>query len=247
MRISVVTVCLNAQQTIAYTIESFLDQSHQDKELLIIDGGSTDGTVEIARSFDSPDIRIISERDHGIYDAMNKGLRLFAGDAVGFIGADDTFSSPNSLALIAGALEAADIVYGDLNMVRDHRSKRVVRVWNSGNYHPKAFLRGWMPAHATFYIRKEVADNVGFFDTSYDIGSDYDFILRTMIKDFRVYYIKEILVDFQLGGLSSKSLRSALHQNIECLRARRRHIGAPLLDLAFFLKWARKLRQFRLG
>jgi len=247
MKISVVMVCLDAEKTIAFAIESFLNQSHPDKELIIIDGASSDRTVEIARSFQSPGIRIISERDHGIYDAMNKGLRLFDGDAIGFIGADDTFSGRNSLTLIADALADADIVYGDLDMVRDHTSKRVVRVWKSGEFHPKAFLRGWMPAHATFYIRRKVVDAVGFFDTSYDIGSDYDFILRAMIRNFRVRYIKEILIDFQLGGKSSQGLRSAFHQNVECLRARRRHIGAPPLDLAFFLKWARKVLQFRLG
>jgi len=246
MKLSVVTVCLNAEKTIAFMIESFLNQRHPNKELLIIDGASRDKTVEIARSFDSPDIRIISEPDDGIYDAMNKGLRLFDGDAVGFIGSDDTFSNANSLESIAEGLADADIVYGDLHMVRDHTTKRVMRIWKSGEFHPKAFLRGWMPAHATFYIRREVADAVGFFDTSYDIGSDYDFILRAMIGNFRVRYVKEILIDFQLGGMSSKGLRSALHQNIECLRARRRHIGAPPIDLAFFLKWGRKLLQFRL-
>jgi glycosyltransferase len=246
MKISVVTVCLNAENTIAFTIESFLAQQHAEKELLIIDGASDDRTVEIARSFESPNIRVFSEKDCGIYDAMNKGLRLFKGDAVGFIGADDTFSSPNSLGLIASGLATADIVYGDLHMVRDHVTKQVVRVWKSGDFHKKAFQRGWMPAHATFYIRREVANAVGFFDTTYDIGSDYDFILRAMTRDFSVSYVKEILIDFQLGGLSSSSLRSALHQNIECLRARRRHIGAPPLDMAFFLKWARKVTQFRL-
>jgi glycosyltransferase len=247
MKLSVVTVCLNAEKTIAFTIESFLAQRYSKKELLIIDGSSRDKTIEIARSFGSNDIRIFSEKDSGIYDAMNKGLRLFAGDAVGFIGADDTFASSNSLSLIAEALESSDIVYGDLHMVRDHVTKQIVRVWKSGGYHAKAFYRGWMPAHATFYIRREVANAVGFFDTSYDIGSDYDFILRAMIRHYRVRYIEEVLVDFQLGGLSSKGLRSAFHQNIECLRARRRHLGAPPLDLAFFLKWARKLLQFRVG
>ena len=247
MKISVVTVCLNAEKSIAFTIESFLAQTHPDKELLIIDGSSHDRTVEIAKSFVSPDIRIVSELDKGIYDAMNKGLRLFSGDAVGFIGADDTFSSPDVLSLIACGLTNSDIIYGDLHMVRDQINKQIVRVWKSGTYHPKAFRRGWMPAHATFYIRRSVVNAVGTFDTSYDIGSDYDFILRAMIRDFRVCYIKEILINFQLGGLSSRGLRSALHQNIECLRARRRHIGAPLIDFAFFLKWARKLLQFRFG
>src|SRR5258707_1733660 len=118
-------------------------------------------------------------------------------------------------------LAGAGIVYGDIEMVGDHTSKRVVRDWKSGEFYPKAFLRGWMPAHATFYIRRKVVDAVGFFDTSYDIGSDYDFILRAMIRNFRVRYIKEILIDFQLGGKSSQGLRSAFHQNVKCLRSRR--------------------------
>src|SRR5258708_7342569 len=246
MKLSVVMVCLNAEKTIAFTIDSFLAQRHPDKELLIIDGASSDKTVEIARAFESPDIRIVSEPDRGIYDAMNKGLRLFEGDAVGFIGSDDTFANHNSLKLIAQALTEADIAYGDLHMVRDHTTKRVMRIWKSGDFHPKAFHRGWMPAHATFYIRRKVVEAVGLFDTSYDIGSDYDFIVRAMTKNFRVHYIREILIDFQLGGLSSRGLRSAFHQNVDCLRARRRHLGAPPIHLPFFLKCGRKLLQFRL-
>lgn len=246
MKISVVVVCRNSEKTIGLTIKSFLEQRHSDKELVIIDGASTDNTVEIARSFHAPNIRIFSEKDRGIYDAMNKGLRLFQGDAVGFLGSDDTFSSERSVEYIANALEDADIVYGDLHMVRDHTSKHIVRVWTSGAFGPKAFERGWMPAHATFYIRRAVVQAVGEFDLSYDIGADYDFVLRAMApRTFRVGYIPKILVDFQLGGVSSKGLRGALHQNLECLRARRRHIGARPIDLAFFLKWARKIGQFR--
>lgn len=248
MKLSVVTVSLNAEETIGFTIESFLQQHHPDKELLIIDGVSRDRTVEIARSFQSDQIRILSEKDSGIYDAMNKGLRLFNGDAVGFIGSDDTFHNAHALSLIAEGLEEADIVYGDLHMVRNHIEKNVVRFWKSGLYHNRSFACGWMPAHATFYIRRHVAEATGEFDLSYDIGSDYDFILRAMAgKPYRVRYIPRVLIDFQLGGTSSRGLAGALHQNLECLRARRRHLGAPMIDMAFFAKWARKLTQFQLG
>jgi glycosyltransferase len=247
MKISVVTVCLNSEKTIAFMIRSFLMQRYPNKELLIIDGASRDRTVEIASSFTSPDIRIVSEKDHGIYDAMNKGLRLFGGDAIGFIGSDDTLHDERSLDHIANALVNADIVYGDLDMVRDHNAKQVARVWKSGEFRREAFLRGWMPAHATFYVRRKVVETVGEFDLSYDIGADYDLILRSMmLHQFRMQYVPQVLVDFQLGGTSSRGLRSALHQNIECLRARRRHLGAPVIDLAFFLKPARKILQFRM-
>jgi glycosyltransferase len=246
MKISVVTVCRNSEKTIGLTIRSFLEQAHADKELWIIDGASTDSTPDIVRSFDSPEVHFLSEKDAGIYDAMNKGLDRFNGEAVGFLGSDDTFHNSRSLADIAAALAHADIAYGDLHMVKDHVSKHVVRVWKSGEFQRKAFARGWMPAHPTFYVRRTVVDAVGRFDLGYDIGADYDFVLRSMTMGrFRVRYIPKILVDFQLGGLSSKGLRSALHQNIECLRARRRYMGAPMIDLAFFLKPARKLLQFR--
>jgi glycosyltransferase len=123
-----------------------------------------------------------------------------------------------------------------------------VRFWKSEIYHSRSFARGWMPAHPTFYIRRHVANATGEFDLSYDISSDYDYILRAMAANtYRVRYIPKVLIDFQLGGKSSSGLAGALHQNFECLRARRRHLGAPIIDLAFFLKWMRKLPQFRLG
>ena len=128
MKISVATVSLNAEATIAYTIKSFLQQRYIDKELLVVDGASSDRTVDVARSFNSEQIRIVSERDNGLYDAMNKALTAFSGDAIGFLGADDTFHSPSALGHIAAALATNDIVYGSLHMVRDHLQKRIVRV-----------------------------------------------------------------------------------------------------------------------
>ena len=245
MKISVVSVCLNSEKTIAGTIESFLGQTYQDKELVIIDGASRDRTLEIVRSFRSDSIVVLSEKDRGIYDAMNKGLRLFSGDAIGFIGSDDTFHSDASLSLIAEALGDADVCYGDLHVVADHSSKRVVRTYRPGRFHDKSIRRGWMAPHTTFYVRRNVVEKVGMFDTRYRIGGDYDYILRTMeLHQFRHVYIPQILVDFQVGGASSRGLfRSVLVQNGECLDSRRRWLGAPMIDVAYFLKPARSFLQ----
>src|SRR5687768_9658750 len=126
MKISVVTVSYNSQATIGFTIQSFLEQDHPEKEMLVIDGASSDATLKIVESFGSDAIRVFSEKDKGVYDAMNKGFHLFEGDAVGFLNSDDTFHDSRVLSDIAAALQDADIAYGDLHMVTDHRTKRVV-------------------------------------------------------------------------------------------------------------------------
>lgn len=203
MKISVVTAAYNSQATIAYTIESFLTQKHPDKEMLVVDGVSDDDTVKIVESFRSPDIRLLSEKDKGVFDAMNKGLHLFQGDAVGFLNSDDTFHDSGVLEAIAEAMQDSDIVYGDLNMVTDHRSKRVVRSWRGGKFRRYAYQLGWGPPHPSFYMRKEVAKKVGDYDLSYITTADYDYMLRALaLNDFRVRYLPRIFVDFQIGGIS---------------------------------------------
>ena len=134
MKISVITASYNSEATIRATIESFLAQTHPDKEMLVIDGASKDATLKIAESFGSSQIRVISEPDKGVYDAMNKGLHLFTGDAIGFLNSDDTFHDDDALAAIAAALEEADVVYGDLDMVIDNKSKTLVRAWSGGRF-----------------------------------------------------------------------------------------------------------------
>src|SRR5262245_62105955 len=131
MKISVVTVAYNSAGTIRHTIESFLRQRYADKELLIVDGDSDDETVSIAKSFGDPAIRVTSEKDAGLYDAMNKGLHLFSGDAIGFLNSDDTFHSDRSLEMISEGLARADVVFGDLYMVTDHDTRRTIRSWKA--------------------------------------------------------------------------------------------------------------------
>lgn len=244
MKISTVTVCHNSQASIARTVESFLRQSHGDKEMLVIDGASTDGTVDIVKSFGSDAVRIVSEKDHGIYDAMNKGLKNFSGDAIGFLNSDDVYHDDAILSRISASLEQHEAVYGDLVMISDHATRKPVRNWRAGHFVRGAFRGGWMPPHPTFYIRRELAQRVGFFDLSYSISADYDFMLRAMeIHASDVHYIPHTLVDFMVGGVSTTGPGAVWRGNMECLRARRNHLGTPLIDFALLAKPLRKLSQ----
>jgi glycosyltransferase len=246
MKISVVTASYNSEATIGFTIESFLKQTHPDKEMLVIDGASIDATMKIVESFGSDTIRVFSETDKGVYDAMNKGLHLFQGDAIGFLNSDDTFHDTSTLGDIAAALQVSDIVYGDLNMVTDHRTKGLVRSWRGGTFGRYSFQLGWVPPHPTFYMRREVAEKVGDYDLSYITTADYDYMLRALaLNRFRVRYIPHVLADFQMGGISTRGWRVTLRGNLECLRSRRVHLNAPPMDAAFFLRFLRRIFQIR--
>jgi glycosyltransferase len=244
MKISVVTVCFNSERTIGDAIRSFLSQTHTDKELLVIDGKSADRTLAIIGEFSSSDVRVVSEKDRGIYDAMNKGLRLFAGDAVGFLNSDDTFHDDRALERIAVGLTEAEAVHGGIEMVTDHSTKRSVRTWKGEPFERGSFRRGWMPPHPTFYIRRSLVEKTGEFDLRYPIAADYDFMLRAMeLHATHAQYIPGALVDFVVGGKSSGSLSKVLRGNIQSLRSRREHLGTPFIDPAFFMKPLRKVLQ----
>jgi glycosyltransferase len=246
MKISVVTASYNSEATIAFTIESFLQQSHPDKEMLVVDGASTDATLKIVESFGSDAVRLFSEKDKGVYDAMNKGFRLFEGDVVGFLNSDDTFHDSHALADIAAAMQDSDIVYGDLNMVTDHRTKRLVRSWQGGAFKRFSFQLGWVPPHPTFYLRREVVQKVGSYDLSYITTADYDYMLRALaLNNFRVRYIPRVVVDFQMGGISTRDWDVSIRGNLECLRSRRVHLNAHIIDAAFFLRFIRRIFQIR--
>lgn len=245
MRISVVTVCRNAASTIGEALESFFRQSHPDKELVVVDGASSDDTLAVVRSFERKGLAVISEPDTGIYDAMNKGLGVFGGDAVGFLNADDRFHDPEALTALAAALERADICYGDLDYVDGAGRDRVVRRWRSTPWRRGRFRRGWMPAHPTFYCRRRVVEAVGPFDLSYPLAADYDFMLRALeLSDFDAAQIGRVLVDMGARGRTSASLGARLRHNFEALSSRRRWLGAGFVDYALFAKPLGKASQF---
>jgi glycosyltransferase involved in cell wall biosynthesis len=245
VRISVVTVCWNAAATIADTLESFFRQTHPDKELIVIDGASRDETLSIVRGFACPELRVISEPDRGLYDAMNKGLQIFGGDAVGFLNADDRFHDDGALAAVALALQRADACYGDLDYVDRSRQGRVVRRWRATPWRKGAFQRGWMPPHPTFYCRRHVAEQVGAFDLRYRLAADYDFMLRALeLSDFDAVHLPRVLVDMGAGGLSSAGMGARLRHNLEALASRQQWLGAGVVDYALFAKPLGKAGQF---
>ena len=245
MKISVLTVTYNSAATLAHTIESFLAQEHPDKEMVVVDGASTDDTLEVARRYGNGPIRIVSEPDRGMYDALNKGFGLFEGDAVGVLNSDDRYHDATALSRIAEGLAGAEAVHGHLDFVEDHEGSRVVRRWRAEPRPSSGFRSGWMPAHPTFYARRALVERVGPFDLSLRTASDYDWMLRAVeTHGAAPALVDHVLIDMMQGGRSTSGLRSHLHHNLEALRARRRHLGAGVVDYALIAKPARKIGQF---
>ncbi len=226
MKISVITVCLNSAATIRDTIDSVLAQVHPDIEYIIIDGVSRDGTMEIVRSYGSRIAQVVSEPDRGMYDSMNKGLRLATGDAVGFVHSDDMLAGPAVLGTIAAAFAdpAVECVYADIDMVDATDTARVVRRWRSGPHRPGRLPRGWYPPHVTLYIRRRVLDEVGPFDERYRIAADMDHMVRLFeVRRVRSLHIPTVLVHMRAGGASNRSLRNIWRANLETWRSLRSH------------------------
>ena len=244
MKISTICVCRNAGKTIQHTINSFLGQTYQNRELVIIDGLSTDETISIARSYSSPLIKIHSEKDNGIYDAMNKGIARFIGDAAGFLNADDIYHDENVVARFAAALAKTPVAYGAINYVSAHHGGTLERSWLPPLFTPGSMNRGWMPPHPTVYVRREVFDQVGNFDTSYKIAGDYDWLLRVFeIKKFPFTRIEEIQTDMQLGGVSTSGFKSSLVNLRETAKVRQKWLGHGMIDRGTLDKLATGLRR----
>lgn len=229
MKISVITAVYNARETIADAMDSMLAQTHPDVELVVIDGASTDGTLEILEGYRDRLTVLVSEPDKGIYDALNKGIARATGDVVGFLHADDLFAGNDVLAKVAGAFDdpTVDAVYGDLVYVSKAEPDRVIRYWKSGAYEQGKLKGGWMPPHPTYYARRHIYERLGGFDTSFRIAADYDCMLRHLYGGgIACHYIPEVLVKMRVGGASNRSISNILRKSAEDYRAiRRNHVG----------------------
>lgn len=245
IKISVVTVVFNSKPTIAQAIESVLSQSYSAVESIVIDGASTDGTLAVLETYRPRLSLIVSERDEGIYDALNKGLKHATGDVVGFLHADDVFESSEVLAKVAAVFldPTIDAVYGDLVYVRHSDIGQVIRYWQAGQYDTALLSRGWMPPHPTFYVRRSVYERLGGFDKRYRIAADYDTILRFLaVGKIRAVYIPEVLVRMRAGGISNRSLKTILRKTWEDFEVvRRNEVGGVMTILK---KNFSKLSQF---
>jgi glycosyltransferase len=235
MKISIVTVCRNSAATIGDTLRSVAAQRHRDIEHIVIDGASTDTTLEIVREHGTHVSCVLSEPDRGIYDAMNKGLALATGDFVGFLNADDAYANEKVLERIAGAASdsQSDVIYGDLVYVDQNDPVKVFRRWHSGAFAKSKLRFGWMPPHPTFYVRTQILKSQGGFDTRYRIAADYDCMMRSLLRpDARVAYVDDVLVHMRTGGASNHSLKAVVRKSREDLHIIRRQRLGGIFTLA---------------
>jgi glycosyltransferase involved in cell wall biosynthesis len=244
LKISLITVVYNAETTIRRCIESVISQNFKNVEYIIIDACSTDETNQIINQYSNYISIFRSEPDSGIYDAMNKGIKLAHGDVVGTLNADDFFSDNNVLNAIANAFikQHSDIVYGDLDYVSP--GGKTVRKWRSGSYTHGMFNWGWMPPHPTFYCKTRLFKQLGDYDPEYGTAADYELMLRFMhTHRINSFHLNKVIVKMTIGGISNKSYRNRLKALVNDSRAMRDHnILFPLVTL--LCKPLRKLFQF---
>lgn len=226
MKISIITVCYNSAETIGDTLRSVREQTYGDIEHLVIDGGSNDNTLSVVKAEGSHVAKVVSERDSGIYDAMNKGIALATGAVIGFINADDLYASPAVLAEVAALFDDPNIdaCYGDLCYVKQDDTCAVVRYWQSSDFRPCTFEAGWCPPHPTFFVRREIYERFGTFDLGYRIAADVELMMRFLeVHQVRAKYLPEVLVKMRMGGTTNRNLSNIVKQNIEILRALKQH------------------------
>ena len=244
MKISIITITFNSAKTLQRALDSVQSQSYGNIEHVIVDGASTDGTRAMIEAYAAKNLNVrwISEKDDGIYNAINKGIRMATGDIIGFLHSDDIFNSSDSIEQIAAAFETGnvDVVYGDLQYCR---AGKVVRKWNSNSFNPRSLKYGWMPPHPTVYVRREVYEQVGPYDEWFRISADYDMMLRIFKSNYTTHYIPSILVSMETGGASNKDTRARLSKTQEdYLVLKKNHVGAGLLTV--LCKQLRKIKQF---
>jgi len=245
MKISIVTAVFNRVDTIAEAISSVQSQSHGSVEHVIQDGGSKDGTLDIIKGLETSTTRLVSEQDEGIYDAINRGISRATGDVIGLMHSDDFFAHERILKQIARAFDdpQVDGMYGDLDYVSASNPNKVVRRWRSGPFRKELLKKGWMPPHPTLYLRREVFERWGYYDTSYQIAADYEAMLRWLVRgQIKLAYIPEVLVKMRMGGESNRSLGRIIQKTREDYRAIRSNCVGGIGTLA--MKNFSKITQF---
>ncbi|TRX40120.1 glycosyltransferase family 2 protein [Flavobacterium restrictum] len=212
MKVSIITICYNRQETIAKAIESVLSQDYSTIEYIVIDGNSKDGTKEIIESYSRKIAHYISEPDKGMYDAINKGLKLATGDIIGLMHSDDEFYNSNVVSKIVNAFKNSldtDGIYGDGIYVTNDSEEKIVRNRIGGNYDIKNINKGWLPLHPTVYLKKEIIERYGHYNLNFKIASDTEFLLRYLFRHkIKMVYISDYIVKMRMGGMSTNYKRA---------------------------------------
>lgn len=246
LKFSIVTVVFNNESYISDCLDSVSNQKYPNYEHIIIDGASTDGTLDIIKNHENGNTKVISEPDYGLYDAMNKGVQQSNGDIIGFLNSDDMLHDNSILETIVKVFSDNEIdsCYGDLVYVDKDDTDKVIRYWRTGEYNGNAFRKGWHPPHPTFYVKRSVFEKYGLFDTGYTIASDYALMLKLLEKErISTYYIPKVLVKMRVGGVSNTNLLNIFKANIECYRAWKDN-GLNISPMILFRKPFSKILQY---
>lgn len=246
MTISLITATYNSALTIADTLDSVLAQTYADIDYWIVDGGSKDNTMDIVRSYEprfNGRLHWISEKDHGIYDAMNKGISHCTGDVVGILNSDDYFTSDNIIERVAQEMSAhhdVDAVYGDIHFIKDGIPDKVVRYYSSRPFRPMWLRFGFMPAHPSFYARREVFEKYGLYSLDYKLAADYDMMVRLFCKHhIKTKYIKLDFVTMRTGGASTSGIRSRMtlvNEDVKACRAYGVYTNRLMISMKYLYK-----------
>ena len=219
LKISIIVATYNSSKTIRSCLDSIFNQNYSSIEINLIDGKSSDNTLDIVKNYNRKiPIKIISEEDNGIYDALNKGIYSSIGDVIGFVHSDDILASSTIFSEIIKkiSLENFDGVYGDLQYVDFDKTDKVIRNWKSCDFNDKLLKKGWMPAHPTFFLKKAVYDKHGGFNLNYSISSDYDFMIRVLNDNsLKFCYLPRVISKMRVGGSSNRSLKNILKKSRE--------------------------------
>jgi glycosyltransferase len=255
MKISVVTVSYNSGETIVDTMESILNQSYKNIEYIVVDGLSKDNTVEKIKKYEKKFaangriLKWISESDEGLYDAMNKGIKMTTGEVVGILNSDDFYKDSEVIEDVIKKFKSKEVdsVYSDLVFIDPAKENKVVRKWKSGEYIKGSFRKGWHPAHPTLFVKKKVYDEYGLFNLKYKLGADYEIMLRFFEKaKVTCAYLDRIIVNMRIGGESTKSVKNIIKNNKENYDAWKIN-GLKPSFLTFPMKISRKIVQLKLG
>lgn len=246
MKISIITITYNSAATLEQTIQSVLNQTYRSIEYIIVDGGSTDGTLAIIEKYKDKIHQFVSEKDNGLYDALNKAIAMASGDVIGMLHSDDFYIHDKVIEHYAAVFskENPDAVYGDLYYVDKDNTDKIIRKWKSGTYRHGAFVNGWMPPHPTFFVKRNVYAAYGTFNPEFKSAADYELMLRFIhLHKIKLAYLPEYTVRMRVGGKSNKSVQNRINANLEDRRAWEVN-GLKPKFYTLYLKPLRKIFQF---